>query len=733
MKKTISLILIAFLSISFSGLKAETIRLDQLDVSKGTTGWPNHPTQVNKSIEGNPLTMKGKVYQYGVGAHAPNRFDIKVNGATRFSCVVGIDDEVRPAPANEGIAGYNIIQVKNGVETIVKSGVITSTDESVVEIDVDITGWDFISLETTESNGNNWSDHVDWCDAVFEYTGEAPFTVYYDEMIPKFHCMFNHFSLPNTRMMHRYKTLNPKDVIHVENLPAGLTFNPQRNIVEGKLPAGKYSYTVIATTTDGSTITKEATIDVRSNLISPTPLMGWMSWNVYEGDITEEIIKKTANAVVEKGLLAAGYNYIAIDDLWHGSARDANGYLDCNYSKFPSGMKALVDYVHDKGLKIGIYSDAATRTCAGAIGSLGYEEKDAEQYAKWGFDFLKYDYCFAPTDQATAIERYTKMGDALKATGRDFYYLICEWGERKPWEWASAAGGHSWRTTLDSRDTWDHGRYDTEHCGVVQAIDIMRDLAYYSGPNHFNDADMLMTGLYGTGKSSSHDGANGMTNREYQAQFSMWSIFASPLIVAFDVTTMNDETKRILTNPEVIAINQDKMGLQAECIYNANQIEVYAKDLENGDVAVAFLNRKSTAAQIEIGLDKLFLEGSHIVRDLWAHEDVMTVSDKISATVQSHEVKLYRVRPAGTSTEELNETDKSIKIMQDKNRLLIQFTDFQNDTKQVQLLDISGKTLMTKSCYEKTASFDTSNLSKGVYLVKATTGDFSITEKHIIN
>ncbi len=454
------------------------------------------------------------------------------------------------------------------------------------------------------------------------------------------------YSLPGVRMIQRFKVSHPQAKVSVTGLPKGLTYNAKRQRIEGVVNTeGIYNINIIARV-GRTTVAHKMTLEVSSNLVSPTPFMGWMTWNSFEGDINEQNMREIADAMVSTGLRDAGYNYLCIDDLWHAPVRKKNGHLGFDTEKFPNGLNALTDYVHKLGLKIGIYSDAADFTCAGAPGSLGYEETDAKQYAAWGFDFLKYDYCGAPAHADTAFARYARMGKALKATGRPFYYDICEWGVLEPWKWADKAGGHSWRITYDSRDTWDHGGYGGSNCGVTQAIDIAKPLYMYGGPNRFNDMDMIMTGLYGKGKSSSHNKANGMTDREYQAQFTMWSILASPLVPVLDLRAMNDETKRILTNKEVIAVNQDRMGQQAECISDANGLEVYVKELENGDVAVAFLNRTDRAEKMSTTLKALFLSGTYIVRDLWLHKDIATTKHVIEAEVQSHEARIFRLRKA---------------------------------------------------------------------------------------
>ncbi|MBN2279105.1 MAG: glycoside hydrolase family 27 protein [Candidatus Marinimicrobia bacterium] len=377
--------------------------------------------------------------------------------------------------------------------------------------------------------------------------------------------------------------------------------------------------------------------------LAQTPPMGWMNWNMFGGNINGQLIREMADAMVAKGMKEAGYEYIIIDDLWQGQ-RDENGVLHPDPEKFPKGMKDLADYVHSKGLKLGIYSDAAEYTCAGAVGSIRYEEMDARTFAEWGMDYLKYDYCGAPEHRDSAFVRYKKMADALKQTGRPMVFAICEWGPRKPWEWAADAGGQLWRTTWDIRDTWDHGKYDGGHNGIINCLDRNVDLWKYSGPGKWNDMDMLVVGLYGTGESSSHDGANGCTDMEYQSQMSLWSMLNSPLITSCDLRNISQKSLAILTNKEVIAINQDKLGKQAQRIFKENDHEIWARELEKGAWAVGFLNRNDNETlKMSLEFSKLGLESKMTVRDLWKHENVGENLDSYSCEVRPHEVVLIKL------------------------------------------------------------------------------------------
>ncbi len=378
-----------------------------------------------------------------------------------------------------------------------------------------------------------------------------------------------------------------------------------------------------------------------------TPPMGWNSWNQFEGDITEDIVKQIADAMVESGMKEAGYEYIIIDDIWQGG-RDNRNHIIPDPEKFPNGIKALADYVHSKGLKLGIYSDAAEWTCAGYTASYGFEKPDAETFAEWGIDYLKYDYCNAPGDMITAIERYKTMGDALKETGRPIVFAICEWGPRKPWLWAKEVGGHLWRTTWDSRDVWETEKYDSGHAGIMNILDKQDGLECYAAPGGWNDPDMLMVGLYGKAKSSSEGGSTGCSDTEYKSHFSLWCMLAAPLIVNLDVRYMNKPTKEILLNKEVIAVDQDKLGKQGFKFRDDGDFEIWVKELSGGDVAVCLLNRSEKEKEVSVDLKPILARFNHFdekytVRDLWKHKNTGKTNKPLKTNIESHGVVMVRL------------------------------------------------------------------------------------------
>lgn len=372
----------------------------------------------------------------------------------------------------------------------------------------------------------------------------------------------------------------------------------------------------------------------KAQQLAPTPPMGWMTWNYFGENINEHIIKEMTDALVVSGMRDAGYKYIMIDDGWQGG-RDNRNYMIPDPKKFPSGIKSLADYVHNKGVKLGIYSDAAQLTCAGYTASLGFEEQDAKTFAAWGIDYLKYDYCHAAEDSATAKVRYKKMADALKKSGREIVFSVCEWGVRKPWLWAASVGGQLWRTTYDIRDSWK---------SMMSILDINAELYDHAGPGHWNDPDMLIVGLGGNKGPSGDLGGTGCTEVEYKTNMSLWCMMAAPLIATNDLRTMTPTTKEILLNKELIAINQDSAGVQAKRIKLENEIELFVKPLTNGNTALAILNRSDSSKIVEIKFSQLGLQNKFILRDVWQHK-LAGVSDKWKGTIQSHETKVFRLIP----------------------------------------------------------------------------------------
>lgn len=362
-----------------------------------------------------------------------------------------------------------------------------------------------------------------------------------------------------------------------------------------------------------------------ANGLAKTPPMGWNSWNHFSCSIDEKMIRETADALVSTGLAKIGYHYVNIDDCWAELNRDDKGYLVAKKSTFPSGIKALTDYVHSKGLKLGIYSDAGYFTCSNKMpGSLGHEEQDAQTFAAWGIDYLKYDNCNNDGSKPTA--RYPVMTRALMKTGRSIFFSLCEWGDLHPALWGAQVG-NSWRTTNDISDNWD---------SMVSRADMNEVYADFARPGGWNDPDMLEVGN------------GGMTNDEYISHFSLWAISKAPLLIGCDVRNVSKETMKILGNKKVIAINQDSLGVQAKKVRMEGDIEIWGGPLSGYRTVVMLFNRGPRIYNITVNWDDIGIPPNSVVnvRDLWTHDTLKSrFVGNLTAMVNSHSCKLYVMTP----------------------------------------------------------------------------------------
>ena len=365
------------------------------------------------------------------------------------------------------------------------------------------------------------------------------------------------------------------------------------------------------------------TTSVRSNGLAKTPPMGWNSWNKFQRRVNDQVVREVATAMAKNGMKDAGYVYVNIDDTWEGT-RDARGNIQTN-EKFPD-MKALADYVHSQGMKLGIYSSPGPKTCAGFEGSYQHEEQDAKTYAAWGIDYLKYDWCSAARvyQMSSMPAVYARMGQALADSGRSIVYSLCQYGALNVGEWGPKVGGNLWRTTMDIRDSWASM--------ADLGFDKQAGIEKYSGPGHWNDPDMLEVGN------------GGMSLDEYRTHMSLWSMLAAPLIAGNDVRDMKPDITAILMNKEVIAIDQDALGKQAVRVSKNGDLEVWSRPLAGGKIAVGLFNRGAAPAKVTAKWADLGIKGSKSVRDLWAHADRGKVSGEYSADVVPHGVVMVELR-----------------------------------------------------------------------------------------
>lgn len=703
-------------------LGQEYIRLSSLEIEKTKCGWESHTPKKDKSIDGNNITIGGKVYESGVGTHGPSQIIIKLNGSvTDFYTVLGVDDEVKEA----GNFDYHVyVKAEGGATEDVAKGTINRFSNQSVDIHADnLSGWKYLYLETSNGNdGTNTCDHVDWANAYLVFQDQnstRPCIVSAEELTTKLACATTVFSQPNVRFMQKVRSTVTGAQLSVSNLPAGLTWNAARNIVEGVVAEeGVYTYQ-INVTVDGETTSEDVTLTVSSSLQHPVPFMGWLSWNSVQGNISQKIIEQAVELFQNKGLYECGWNHIMMDDLWQGT-RKADGTPQPNASRFPNGLKTVADYVHKNGMKFGLYTDAADRTCAGAFGSYGYETIDAKTYAEWGVDVVKCDYCYAPDDVETAKKRYKALADAFAAAGNNTMLYICEWGVREPWKWGAEVGGRCWRISQDVRDCWTGSGSGV---GVVQSIEAMKNLSAYQGVNRFNDSDMLCTGLHATGKSSNDlcggTGA-GMTDDEYATQFALWCMWSSPMALSFDPSknTLTDADFKLLRNKELIALNQDRMGQQGDLISEADNLVVFAKDCENGDVALSVTNMSNSEKQATFdftAIPALDPTKTYTVRDVMENAEAGEATGTFTTDVRKHATRVFRLAEKKVVDGVASTfAAKDFSIVAGKNCVKINMPETAGLAKRILVSDFEGRVV---SGLTTTADKAKVELAKGTYLV----------------
>jgi len=615
---------------------AETIRLDQLDIRNTDQDWgqPHH----NASVEGHPLSIGGAPFEHGLGTHAVSTLYVTVNGATQFSASVGVDGEVTSQDAS--IEFF----VLNGNKTLWQSGVMKA-GEAAKTVSVDLHGVKTLTLKVGDAGDGINFDHADWADARFEYEGAPPVTVAAprEEAViltppappqPRINGPAVVGARPGHPFFYHVPVTGEAPVsLSAADLPPGLNLDEARGEITGVVAqAGEFPVKLSAKNARGHA--EKVLRIVIGDKIALTPPLGWNSWNCFAGAVDQAKIRAAADAMVSSGLINHGWTYINIDDTWEGK-RDENGFIQSN-KKFPD-MKGLADYVHSKGLKIGIYSSPGPTTCAGFEASWQHEEKDAQQYANWGFDYLKYDWCsYNDVQDKSLPERerlmkpYQVMEAALREQDRDIVFSLCQYGMGNVWEWGADVGGNCWRTTGDIGDSWksmsDIGFQQNGH-------------EKWAGPGHWNDPDMLVLGKVGWGNLH----PTSLTPSEQYTHISLWCLLDAPLLIGADMSQLDPFTFNLLANDEVLAVNQDALGRQASRKAKDGPTEVWAKDMADGSKAVGLFNRGEEAVEVTVKWADLGLSGKFHVRDLWRQKDTGEFADSFTANVPRHGVCLVRV------------------------------------------------------------------------------------------
>jgi len=632
----------------------ETIQLDALDINKmeQSTDRPMIGSRAN-------IRIGNKKYARGVYTRCDSYLYVDLDRkGIEFSGVVGVDmrntsHRIDTVNKKESSAIFYIYG-NDGKELLYKSERIRYGEEAKKFV-VNIDGQKNLLLEAIGEPGNT---HVAWADTQIKYIGKKPRTEWSPDTKkiinqninfvkaqnekfpnPKINGAKRIGIRPNTPFHYKLPVTGMKPLsIEVKELPKGLIFNKENRSIEGVTSEkGEYNVSVIVSNDYGK---EKSVLTIKiGDKLALAPPMGFLSWNVVEGLINEIQMKETADAFVALGLTDVGYQYLVIDDCWQGT-RDKDGIIEADTIKFPKGMKAVGDYIHDKGLKFGIYSTPGPVTCAGYPGSGGYEKKDVETWCSWGVDYLKYDICSAGRfSDEKVIRLYTDMGNLLSTSERSIVYSVGA-GDMGA-EWGKKAKAHLWRTAGDVRDIWSLPKREA---GIIECFE--RQFPKFVDSQEvgaWNDPDMLVAGIYGKGSSANDLNAQGCSDIEYQSQMSLWAMLSAPLFISADIRKISTKSLEILTNPEVISVNQDSLGkLPILCKRTVNQ-EIWMKELEDGTKAIALLNLSSVESRLVVNWQEIGLKGDYLVRDLWKRKDIGSFSKSFSSVIPSHGVTLIKV------------------------------------------------------------------------------------------
>jgi len=616
--------------------QAETYGIETLELQAVQQGWGE--AHANQSVEGHPLSIGGEKFAHGLGTHAASTLRVALGGkGLSFTATVGVDDEV-------GTRGSVTFRVSGDGKKLWESALLRGGQPGQ-KVQVDIKGIKNLILAVGDGGDDMNYDHADWAEAQFVMAEGKPEVVTAprepavvltpsESPKPRINGARVVGVRPGSPFLFAIPATGERPMTFgADKLPAGLKLDATSGLITGVITQkGSHTVTLHAKNALGSA---KSTLKIDcGDTISLTPPLGWNSWNCFGCDVNEGNVRAAANAMVASGLINHGWTYINIDDCWE-AGRDAQGNVLSN-EKFPD-MKALTDYVHSKGLKIGLYSSPGPKTCANHEGSYQHEEQDARRYAEWGFDYLKYDWCsyggIAPNpDHEALLKPYQVMRKALDKAPRDIVFSLCQYGMGNVWEWGTQVGGNCWRTTGDITDTWS----SMSGIGFGQA-----GHEKFAGPGHWNDPDMLVVGFVGWSASvrPTH-----LTPNEQYTHISLWCLLCSPLLIGCDMTKLDDFTRNLLTNDEVLEVSQDPLGRQAGRILKEGDTEVWAKEMADGSKAVGLFNLGEEETAVRVDWSNLGLSGQHRVRDLWRQQDLGKVADHFQARVPRHGVVLLKVK-----------------------------------------------------------------------------------------
>ena len=617
--------------------------MESLNLKSFTQDWGQ--ARKDKSVDGNPIKIGGAMFEHGVGTHANSECTIQLNKtAVSFRAMVGVDDEKAP----QGTVRF-IVLVDD--KKMFDSGVMKGGNKAKV-VNVDLTKASVLELVVEDGGDGIDSDHADWAEAVITYqqgtkapTAQSvaadqpdPILAPVDKVNTKLNGAKVIGTTPGKEFVFRVPVTGKAPLtVRTGKLPEGLVFDAERRVISGRVAkAGIYNVRIDARGPGGSA-TETLRIEAGHDKLARTPPMGWNSWNVWGLAVDTDKVRAAADAFVNLGLADNGFTFVNMDDGWE-KGRASDGSITTN-ERF-TDMKGLCDYVHSKGLKVGIYSSPGPQTCGGYEGSYKHEESDAQSYAKWGIDYLKYDWCsyggIVPRPDLDGLKApYIKMHNALEASSRDITFSLCQYGMGDVYKWGHTTGGNLWRTTGDINDSW------SSMSGI--GFDHSKRSPFAS-PGSWNDPDMLVVGWLGWGPRVR---PTNLTKHEQVTHITLWSMLAAPLLLGCDLTRIDDFTQRLICNPEVIAIDQDSLGKAAVKVWEQGKVEVWSRPLDDGSTAVALFNRghgpvTRTFSLGEMGM-KSVLAGRKSFRDLWLRKDLGRTSS-LNVTVPAHGALLYKVK-----------------------------------------------------------------------------------------
>ena len=663
-------------ALAAGGLFAEhAVPIDRMDVSNAKCGW--RKARVNGAVAGGVMKVKGVQRLLGYGTHAPAKVIIPLGeGCQRVETEVGVDDAAK--------FGSVVFKIWADDRLVVESPLVKRGEE-VRKLTADLRGAKTCTLEVTDGGDGNAFDHADWCHTQFWYEdGKYPpadvrghsrqlgILTPKPGPEPRINGARVYGVRPGRPVLWRLPVTGERPMrLAAKNLPDGLSFDPATQILSGAI--GRVGEYPIAFTAENDRGLAESVLTVKvGDTISLTPAMGWNSWNCFGSSVTAEKVKAAADAMVSSGLADHGWSYVNVDDYWQnrpgssdptlqGPERDEEGRIVSN-KRFPD-MKGLADYIHAKGLKAGLYSSPGPFTCGGCVGSYGHEREDAKSYADWGFDFLKHDWCSYGKKAFGKyhwrwMHPYWVMGTALKAQKRDIVFSLCEYGCENVSAWGNLVHGQSWRTTGDVVDTWP---------SISGAIEKQKRLFVYSKPGSWNDPDMLCVGKM---VWNGFKGSRLAPNEQY-THISLWALLASPLMIGCDMTQLDDFTFSLLSNDEVIAIDQDPLGAGAGVVAEGADWEIWARPLVDGSIAAGLYNKSLEEQTIVLDMESLGIECKWTVRDVWAQADEGVFLGKYERSVPGHATHLVRLSPrkCGKLREGMNDIrDNAWQILIEKDR-----------------------------------------------------------------